>query len=415
MPAANIQINAATVTSATLPINTPVQLSNADIGGETTYAWTILSQPPGPVESLSNPAIENPTFTPAKEGSYLLRLVVNAGGGVNEKTAYAVVGILSLRTQLRMPAGGEVLQYDTMVGWANTLNQWLDLIEEMRGDSNLVVCTATAAMGVNSIVRLVSATGTINTGLFGQETVLQAALAKATSVAEVSGELGVVISVCDGTSIGAGKAVLVRRFGKVTVRPNGTPTVGDFVLIDDLGGPSLLYTATVPRIIGRVIEVSGGKYTWAIEPGHILERRPVSPFQYEIWSGSSWTKIGGGAGTSAPGFNTTSGSAAGLHIPLPVKQGEVLYAVVLDIAQDTASTITARLTRGNYVGGVVQSDAIVSPAITPSTKWDITFTGSVVLPNELPADEAFWLFVSTTGAGNKIVSGATVFVRPPTP
>jgi hypothetical protein len=416
MPAAVIEINAVAVTSSTLPLNTPVQLSNQDIGGETTYAWTILSQPDGsPVDVLSNPAIENPVFTPTREGSYLLRLVVNAGGGVNEKIGYAVVGVVMLRTQLRMPAGGEILQYNTVVGWAFAVNKWLEMLDKLRGDSNVVICTATAAMGLGSIVRYASATDIIKPGLYGQETVMRAALATATTVAAVTGELGVVIAVCDGTSIGAGKLILARRFGMSEIRPSGTPTVGDFVLIDNLGGPSLLYTATVPRIVGRVIEVSGGFYTWVIEPGHILERRPTSALEFEIWSGSSWTTIGGGAGASGPAFNTTSGSAAGLHAPLKVNQGEVLYAVTLDIDQDTVSTITALLSRGNYVAGVTQSDAMVSPASATPQIWNIVPTGALVLPAELTADNAFWLFISTTGAGNKIVSGATAFVRPASP
>ena len=244
---------------------------------------------------------------------------------------------------------------------------------------------------------------------------MRAALATANTAAEVSGDLGVITEVCDGTSIGAGKLVMVRRHGLSEIRPNGSPSVGDFVLVDHLGGPSLLYTAPVPRIVGRVVETSGGKYTWVIEPGHILERRPTAAFEYQIWSGTSWTKIGGGVGASAPAWNTTSGSAAGLHAPLKVNQGEVLYAVVLDIDQDTASTITVRLSQGNYYDGVAQSDAIVSPASASAAQWAITFTGSLVLPAELIEDQAFWLYISTTGAGNKIVSGATAFVRPAGP
>lgn len=415
MPIANIQINAVTATSATVAINAPVQLSNADIGGETTYAWTILDQPEGATDSLSNPAIENPTFTPTREGSYRLRLVVNAGMGVLESIAYAVVGVLQLRSHQRMPAAGEVLEFSSLAGWAIAVNRWLGLLNSLYGDPGLVICTATAGMSVGSIVRIASRTDTINIGLPGEKIVMRAALATASTPTEVAGDLGIIIGVCDGSSIGVGKLVLVRRHGLVEMLETGAAGIGDFVLIDNLGEPTLSYTAgTVPRIVGRVVEKVGSDYRWVIEPGHILSRRPTSAFEFEIWSGSSWTKQGGAVTGSAPNFFATSGSAAGLHAPLKVNQGEVLYAVTLDIDQDTASTITARLTRGNYVDGVAQSDAIVSPAsvVSGGIKWNPTFTGGLLLPSELPADQAFWLYISTTGAGSKIVSGATAFVRP---
>ena len=47
MPQAAIEINAVEASDENLPIDTLVQLSNNDVGDETTYLWEIVSQPPG--------------------------------------------------------------------------------------------------------------------------------------------------------------------------------------------------------------------------------------------------------------------------------------------------------------------------------------------------------------------------------
>ena len=119
MPAAQISINGVPGSNADLPINTLVQLNNVGIGGEVTYAWSILDQPIGAADALSNPAIVNPTITLKKEGSYLIRLVVNAGLA-SEKIDTRVAAVKHLKTRLRVPAAGEKLEVDVVDGWATT-------------------------------------------------------------------------------------------------------------------------------------------------------------------------------------------------------------------------------------------------------------------------------------------------------
>ena len=64
MPSANISINGVDGSNADLPINVLVQLGNQNTGGEVTFNWTIVDQPPGLDDMLSSATLQNPTFTP---------------------------------------------------------------------------------------------------------------------------------------------------------------------------------------------------------------------------------------------------------------------------------------------------------------------------------------------------------------
>ena len=106
MPAAAIQINGVLGPEDDLPLGAPVQLSNQDTGGEVSYAWQILDRPEGSAAVLTNPAIENPLFTPDVEGTYLLRLTVNATTAT-EAIDTQVAAVRFLKTDQRAPAAGE--------------------------------------------------------------------------------------------------------------------------------------------------------------------------------------------------------------------------------------------------------------------------------------------------------------------
>ena len=54
MTQALITVNAVAGSNTDLPINTLVQLNNTGNGGEITYAWSILDQPPGTADALSS-------------------------------------------------------------------------------------------------------------------------------------------------------------------------------------------------------------------------------------------------------------------------------------------------------------------------------------------------------------------------
>lgn len=413
MPAANIEINAVASTGTDVPINVLVQLSNADVGGETTYAWTILDQPLGGTDALSNPAIEAPTFTPTREGSYLVRLVVNAGTGT-EAIAYAVISVLQMRTAERIPAAGETLERSTARGWATAVGRILQLADRTATDSNVVLAAAGAGVAVGSMVRIDATTRVLMSGLFGEVRVPEATLATATTAAAVSGQLGVVIATCDGAGIAAGVAVKVRVLGLVENVEAGAAAVGDFVFVSDLGAPSLT-AGTVPVIVGRVVYIDGfGQYRWVIVPTTRLVRRVTCAHEAHMLDGSgSWTLTG--AGTASMYWLSVVGSATGLHYPLKVNVGEVLYRLEADVVvANVANLVTAQLVKGRGLGGGgALSGLATSPAALGDQTWNIIPTAPLALPAELPAGYAFWLYPQTNAGGNaRAIGNVTAYVRP---
>src|SRR5882724_8587422 len=127
MATAVVKVNGVAGSNFDLPINTVVNLSNSDNTGATTWSWSILSQPPGTTDGLTGGSTSTPTFTPKKEGSYLIKLDVNGGGGGLSDTQ--VCAIKFLKTRLRAPAAGETGQQDAVHGWETeryTIDQRID-------------------------------------------------------------------------------------------------------------------------------------------------------------------------------------------------------------------------------------------------------------------------------------------------
>jgi len=294
MPQAVIEINAVAGSNDNLPINTIVQLSNADIGGESTYAWTITDQPEGAADALSNPAIENPTFTPKKEGTYRLRLVVNAAAA-DEKVGYAIVGIRHLRTFEREPAAGELLESDGVRGWAKALNRLATHALTGATDGNLIACVNTGggALAVGTVVKIHDQ-NTIKTGLPGEERLPGATASLGTTAYHVTGTLGVVVASPDGTAINVGEVAIVRVYGLSELTVAGAPALNDPVFVSNAGLPALT-PGTYPRAIGRVVQVSGGNFRWVVE-GHRVRKgvdtRHCHPAGRTF--GGSWLIAGGG-------------------------------------------------------------------------------------------------------------------------
>lgn len=251
MPQALITINAVAGSNVDLPINTLVQLGNTGIGGETTYAWTIVDQPPGSTDALSNPAIINPTFTPKKEGTYLLRLIVNAGP--SQLSNQVVAAVRFLKTRIRVPAAGETNEASTSQGWSATpgASDVLRLVDTMRADPTVVVASAGAGgLAVNDVVKF-SGTATIKSTLPGQEIIPSVTKALANVAADMYQPLGVVVGEVGGGAIVNGSILLVRRFGQVAGLA-GAPAVGAPVFASDTATLSLT-AGTTPRRVGVVI------------------------------------------------------------------------------------------------------------------------------------------------------------------
>src|SRR5262245_63840027 len=101
MTQALITINGSPGADIDLPIDTLVQLNNTGTGGELTYKWSIVSQPPGTLDALSATNIQNPTFTPKKEGSYLIQLIVNESLGT-EKRDRTIAAVRHIKSNSRI-------------------------------------------------------------------------------------------------------------------------------------------------------------------------------------------------------------------------------------------------------------------------------------------------------------------------
>lgn len=254
MPAANIKINGVAASNDDVPINTVVQLDNLGIGGETTYAWTIVSQPEGTADTLSSGSIQNPTFTPKKEGSYRVQLTVN-GSLIDDK----IVAVRDLKTRGRAPAAYEKTEVDTSgLGWATAMQRWLGLLSSVYGnEQGVVTCYCGQAMTRGNLVTI-NDVQTIKSGLPGQEDLLK--VVKLGTSSE-----GAPIGICEGKVGGSASAVIgdlvrIRFWGLYSQSLSGSPLSGDPVY-HNLEVLSLTQSSPGQgRVLGFVVKSGGGSY-----------------------------------------------------------------------------------------------------------------------------------------------------------
>ncbi|MBX3276253.1 MAG: hypothetical protein KF729_38730 [Sandaracinaceae bacterium] len=256
MPQAQITVNGTPGSNLDLPINTDVLLNNAGTGGELTYNWTILDQPPGAADGLTSTTVQDPTLTPRKENTYLIRLVVNQGLA-SEVSDQVVIVVQDLKTRTRIPAALEKDEAGA-TGWAkpNGVDTLLALAQRRAADPGVMVGEATASLAPGAVVRF-PGVATLKSGLPGQETVPTVSPALAAESAEVDHVLGCVIGAVDGGTISSGTLVVVRLFGLVEGLDLGSPAVGDPVYVSDTG--TIATTAgTALRRVGVVVANGAG-------------------------------------------------------------------------------------------------------------------------------------------------------------
>lgn len=213
MPAASIKINTVVGSNVDLPINVLVQLDNANSGGELTYQWTILSQPAGTADVLSSTAIQNPTFTPKKEGTYLIRLIVNLGLP-SEQRNQVVAAVLQLKTLQRVPA---YLETTEAGNWAEpAANQSLRELDTVVADPGTIVVKLGYGAVAGQIVKL-NNFAVLKSGLPGQEDILVANQALATSAGDAAQPLAIVVRpVRTSDALAINTLAVVRTYGLVT-------------------------------------------------------------------------------------------------------------------------------------------------------------------------------------------------------
>jgi hypothetical protein len=256
MAQADITINGIDESDDDMVIDDVVLLNNVNNGGETTFFWQIVDQPPGPDDVLSSTNTQASSFTPQKEGTYLIQLTVNTTL-VDRK----IVGIRQIKSGIRIPAAQETVQAGTR-GWAQSAGILLQLLDDRAADSGLFiapVATAAPPLSVGQVCRAVS-TEVLKAGLPGQEFITGWSGTNATIGTNIDQQLAVAISALDGSAppFAPGEMVIFRLYGPYDGL-TGAPASGDSVFVSNTGFISTV-PGTVPRKIGNVTRSSAGTY-----------------------------------------------------------------------------------------------------------------------------------------------------------
>lgn len=370
MARAKIQINAVSTQSAIVAIGSLVQLSNDDNGGEITYAWSVVDQPEGTADTLSSAVIENPTITLTKEGSYQIRLVVNATLP-SESVQTAVLAVLDARSGERVPAATETTEISTTKGWSQATNRIFRRALAAAVDGNIVVARTPGGIAIGAIVKL-TGIATANTGSQSAFDVPQIAQVNATI--SIAGRVGYLVDGVTTGDVGVGKLVIVRTFGLISVAGSGSPTVADPVFLSN-GGIAALAAGTVSRVIGRVVSASGGSYRWVID-GIATGLADGNYGDVTVGGGGTTLAVNAAAVTNAKlanmAANTLKGSiAGGAPADLTAAQTKTLLAITTSDVGGLAAIATSGSASDLSTGAV---PAARMPALT----GDVTTTVGTV-------------------------------------
>lgn len=250
-------------------INSVVNLDNLNAGGELTFTWSILDQPPGAADSLSSVSAQNPFFTPKKEGSYLLRLIVNQSLPTEQEDR-VVLAVAQLKTRERMPAAGETNESDTSDGWAVSMNSLLRRVDTLLSDPGIIVGVNGSGGTLNrgQVVRA-PATDIIKGTLPGQETVPSFTTVTAATLSTIDELLCIVEGTPSGLPgvPGVGSAenrlMKVRYIGRIGALPiaGPAPTAGDVLFVNDAGAVSSVQ-GTIRRRIGSSMTTGSPADVW---------------------------------------------------------------------------------------------------------------------------------------------------------
>jgi hypothetical protein len=400
MAQADITINGIDESDDDMVIDDVVLLNNVNNGGETTFFWQIVDQPPGPDDVLSSTNTQASSFTPQKEGTYLIQLTVN-GTLVDRKIA----GIRQIKSRIRIPAAQETVQ-DGPRGWANPGGILLQLLDDRAADSGLFiapVATAAPSLAVGQVCRAVS-TETLKPGLPGQEFITGWSGTNATIGTNIDQQLAVAISALDGSAppFAPGEMVIFRLYGPYDGL-TGSPASGDSVYVSDLGFISTV-PGTVPRKIGNVTRSSAGTY--------------------DVWVDGS----GGPDGavlTLLPPVNVTKSAAAvgaGASAARYDHKHDISTAapIITSIGDVTAEGVATTIARSDHVHGLtapgapvnVTKAAAAAGVATTVARSDHKHDVSTASPGTINVGDAPAEGVSTFLARADHVHGLTAPVAP---
>lgn len=243
-----------------LTLGSVVSLDNSNNGGELTYLWEFLDMPAGSLTTFSNPAIQNPTFTPDSEGTYLIRLTVNATLAT-EVTNTVIAAIAQLKTGMRIPAAGETTEESTSRGWAENVNENLQLLDNLRADPGYIVGYAAVGMS-RGTVAYISGMQLIKAGLPGEEYIPIFSPALGNSATAMDLPLYVVQNKLDGgTAVLAKDIFYARSFGICGPVATLGAIAGTKVFVSNAGALSLTQ-GKYPRRVGTIAYTDGAAFDW---------------------------------------------------------------------------------------------------------------------------------------------------------
>ena len=262
MARALIEINTVVGSNNDLPIDTLVQLSNSDNGGELTYLWEWMDKPEGSLAAFSDPAIENPTFTPDVEGTYLVRLTVNrtlASQSINK----VICGVKQVKSGMRVPAAGETTEESTSRGWARDVNRALRILDTGYADTAVVTGQADVNLAKGDVL-VISDMAIIKAGLPGEELVPVFEKAQASSANEMDRMLYVAeTDIAGNTSITANELFRARLSGVIGPLALLGGSVLDSVYVTDAAVISTV-PGTYARRLGYIAYIDGADYYVAV-------------------------------------------------------------------------------------------------------------------------------------------------------
>lgn len=398
MPQAKITVNAVVGSNVNLPINTLVQLDNQNTGGEVTYTWSILDQPPGPVDSLSSVSAQNPFFTPRKEGTYLLRLIVNQSLPTEQEDR-VVCAVEQVKTGERIPAAGETTEADTSDGWATAMNSLLRRMDTLIGDPGIFTgVNASGGTLTRGDVLRATASSVIKAGLPGQETIPGMSKALANVVTNVDEPLVVLEGTIAGaSSVPNGALMRFRILGRYAANVGGgSATVGDSVYVTDTGTLSLT-PGTTRRKVGSAMTAGTTYDVWFAGVGG----EDITPIDraYVVYGNP-------GMLTNAFRVDGTSASAVTSGVPFMIKAGD-----------DTTVTFALRRNSGSGLsiqqwqteGGTVLSSIDVNGNLVFATTARKVAWPTVNVREE--SADTFGIYDGTTLYADFLFSASAAFLR----
>lgn len=252
MATAKILVGGVPGSNVDVAIGTTLQLSNDDSGGEVSYLWEFVDKPAASTDTYSDDEIENPTLQLNTQGSCKLLLTVNAGLA-SEVTDSVTVAVRQIRTDNRVPAGGETTDANALKGWSLDVNKMLRDLDSKLVEGVVLAGIAEVDISKGTVCYVVEAVDWL-TGKPEAQRLHHFNIALGDTPQYEA--LYLCVGAPDGSlTASAGTVGLFRKLGLfASASPAYTGAVGDAVYVSDTGTLSDT-PGTFPRRVGTVLEL----------------------------------------------------------------------------------------------------------------------------------------------------------------